>query len=79
MTVEVVQESVRIFANVTEVDALTSTLKQQESVEVFEKRRVRLMNGTQNGLYKVSAIQDDENTQNVPDLPQPIYGGSEQC
>lgn len=45
MTVEVVQESVRIFANVTEVDALTSTLEQQKSVEVFEKRRVRLMNG----------------------------------
>jgi hypothetical protein len=52
MTVEVVQESVRIFANVTEVDALTSTLKQQESVEVFEKRRVRLVNGAQNGLIK---------------------------
>lgn len=50
MTMEVVQERMSVFANIAEVDALTTTLKEQETVEVLEEGRVGLMDRAQNRL-----------------------------
>lgn len=49
IAVEVVDEDVTVLADVSEVDAFTTTLKEQETVEGFEEERVRLVCGGVSG------------------------------
>ena len=61
--VEVVDQNVRVLADLSEVDGLASSLQQEQSVEVFEKGSVGLMDGAENGL--TSSCQFAKETDDV--------------
>ncbi len=48
-----------VFANVPEVDGLSSTLEQEQSVEIFEKDGVGLMDRAQDCLTGCSQLSKE--------------------
>lgn len=50
VALEIVNEDMRVFTNVTEVDGLATTLEKQETVERLEQKGVRLVNSAENLL-----------------------------
>lgn len=50
MTVEVVEQNVSVFANVTKVDTLPTALEEEQTIKVLKESRVWLMDCAKNGL-----------------------------
>lgn len=61
VAMEVVKENMGVFADVTEVNTLATPLEKEQSVEVFEKSRVGLMDSAQDGLASGSKFAKETN------------------
>lgn len=58
---EVLSKDMRVLADVAEVDAATSSLKEKETVKVLEKEGVGLMDGDENGLSGGGELAEEAN------------------
>ena len=47
---QIVNENLRVFSDITKVDSLSSSLEQEQAVERLEQQSVRLVDGTENLL-----------------------------
>jgi hypothetical protein len=61
MITEVLQEDVRVLANVAEVDTLATALEEEQSIKVFEEGGIWLMDSAQNRLASSSQLSQESN------------------
>jgi hypothetical protein len=61
VSLEVINQDVRVLADTAKVDTFTASLQEQQSVKVFEQDSVGLMDGTQDGLTGGGELSQESN------------------
>ena len=57
---KVFEEGLGVFANLAKVDGLTAGSQEEETVELLEEDRVRLVDGAENGLAGVGELAEED-------------------